>query len=82
MDAARGERRVAGRRGQDAHLKPLPETRAAHQLMARRSECRACRGKRLKLFLDLGTVPLANSFLTAKQLAQPELRFPLEVYFC
>ncbi len=66
----------------DAHMNPLPETRAAHELMTRRSECRACRGKRLKLFLNLGTVPLANSFLAAEQLAQPELRFPLEVYFC
>ena len=63
-------------------MNPLPETRAVHSMMARRSECRACRGKRLRLFLDLGTVPLANAFLTAEQLAQPELRFPLEVYFC
>jgi len=63
-------------------VNPLPETRAVHSMMARRSECRACRGKRLRLFLDLGTVPLANAFLTAEQLAQPELRFPLEVYFC
>ncbi len=59
-----------------------PETRTAQELMTRRSECRACRGKRLKLFLDLGEVPLANSFLTPGQLSQPELRFPLEVYFC
>lgn len=82
MDAARGKRCVAGRSGQAAHMNPPSETRAAHQLMTRRAECRACRGKQLDLFLDLGTVPLANSFLTAEQLAQRELRFPLEVYFC
>lgn len=34
------------------------------------------------MFLDLGEVPLANAYLTQPQLAEPELRFPLEVCFC
>jgi hypothetical protein len=63
-------------------MSTIPQVRTAQELMTRRTDCRACRGKRLRLFLDLGEVPLANSFLTAKQLSQAELRFPLEVYFC
>ncbi len=59
-----------------------PETRSAQELMTRRSNCRACRGNRLRLFLDLGEVPLANSFLSAKELILPEPTFPLEVFFC
>lgn len=50
--------------------------------VTRRSTCRACSGTNLHLVLDLGTVPLANSFLTAEQLQQPEPAFPLEVFFC
>jgi SAM-dependent methyltransferase len=47
-----------------------------------RDTCRACSGRNLKKFLDLGEVPLANSFLTPEQLKDPEPRYPLEVYFC
>ena len=51
-------------------------------MIHKRTNCRACGGARLRLFLDLGEVPLSNAYLTREQLAQPELRFPLEVYFC
>ncbi len=47
-----------------------------------RDTCRACGGRNLHKFLSLGQVPLANAFLTAEQLREPEPRFPLEVYFC
>jgi SAM-dependent methyltransferase len=50
--------------------------------MTRRDTCRGCGGTNLAAFLDLGEVPLANSFLTREQLSGPELRFPLEVFFC
>lgn len=52
------------------------------QLCSRRAACRGCGGARLNQFLSLGDVPLANAFLTADQLQEPESRFPLEVYFC
>jgi len=48
----------------------------------KRSTCRSCGGARLARVLDLGEVPLANAYLREEQLAQPEPRFPLEVYFC
>ncbi len=57
-------------------------TRPVSEMLARRSECRACAGTRLLKFLPLGDLPLANSYLTAEQLNDPEPRFPLEVYFC
>ena len=50
--------------------------------VTRRTTCRSCGGSKLELFLDLGTIPLANSLLTEEQLRQPEPAFPLEVYFC
>jgi len=43
--------------------------------------CRSCDAE-LHPFLDLGTTPLANSFLREDHLAEPEPRFPLEVGFC
>jgi len=44
--------------------------------------CRACGHDALDQVLDLGRLPLANALLTAEQLALPEDRFPLELYFC
>lgn len=45
--------------------------------------CRACGCSDLKLVLDLGRVPLANSLLTAEEVAAgDEERFPLALFFC
>jgi SAM-dependent methyltransferase len=44
--------------------------------------CRTCKSERLYLFLELGEHPLANGFLEARQLDEPELRFPLDVHAC
>lgn len=41
-----------------------------------------CKSLRLRMFLDLGETPLANSFLTKKALAKLEPKFPLRVFFC
>ena len=46
------------------------------------SACRVCGGTRLEKMLDLGTMPLANSFLGTEDLQKPEPSFPLEVYAC
>jgi hypothetical protein len=48
----------------------------------KRSTCRACRGRELALFLPLGDVALANSFLKSPAELAGERRFPLEVYLC
>lgn len=52
------------------------------EVLTRRTACRGCNGNDLVMFLSLGEVPLANSFLRADQLGNSELRFPLEVFFC
>ncbi|MCX6030218.1 MAG: class I SAM-dependent methyltransferase [Chloroflexi bacterium] len=44
--------------------------------------CRACGGSHLAPILSLGRTPLANSLLTAAQLAQPEPTYPLDLAFC
>jgi len=45
--------------------------------------CRFCDKQDIYKFLDLGTMALANSFLTAEELAEgKEAKYPLDVYFC
>lgn len=44
--------------------------------------CRACGSTKLKNFLDLGVMPLADRLLTAEQLGEEEPAVPLEVTFC
>lgn len=47
-----------------------------------RTSCRACGEERLRLFLDLGTTPLANSFLSSPAEFASEVVYPLRVFFC
>jgi hypothetical protein len=49
---------------------------------AGRVTCRACAGDDLHLVLSLGQVPLANALPSVQQLAIPDERFPLDLYFC
>ncbi|MEN9580696.1 MAG: hypothetical protein RJA70_3705, partial [Pseudomonadota bacterium] len=44
--------------------------------------CRSCGSTRLKEFLDLGTLPLADRLLTKEQLGEEEPAVPLVVVFC
>jgi hypothetical protein len=48
----------------------------------KRSTCRVCGGKDLRLFLQLGPTPLANSFLDFESDFVSEVSYPLDVYFC
>jgi len=50
--------------------------------MKAQTRCRVCGSQALRLFLDLGEMPLANSFLRKEELGKDELRFPLRVLFC
>lgn len=47
-----------------------------------KTNCRVCASSNLVKVLDLGEIPLSNAFLKEKELANPEKRFPLAVYFC
>ncbi|HVF75634.1 MAG TPA: class I SAM-dependent methyltransferase [Acidimicrobiales bacterium] len=44
--------------------------------------CRSCGAELQRTFVDLGTTPLANSYLEASQLDGPEPRYPLHARVC
>lgn len=46
------------------------------------TECIVCRSNDVRLFLDLGRMPLANKFLSADELGTPEPDYPLRVGWC
>ena len=45
-------------------------------------QCRICGSRELIKFLDLGSQPLANSFLRTEKEFETEERYPLQVCFC
>lgn len=44
--------------------------------------CRFCKAKLSKVFVDLVNAPASNSFLTQEQLNEPETFYPLKIYVC
>ena len=44
-------------------------------------KCRICKSKKIEEYLDLGNQPLANSFLTKKQIPK-EKKYPLKLVLC
>jgi len=46
------------------------------------TKCRVCATDGLDIFLDLGSMPLADRMLTKEQLLQKEPRHPLQMAFC
>ncbi len=44
--------------------------------------CRFCKAPLTDVFIDLVNAPASNSFLTAEQLNEPEVYYPLKVYVC
>ena len=47
-----------------------------------RTTCRACSAGSMRRFLQLGPMPLANSFLSSPAEFTNEEAYPLDVYFC
>lgn len=45
-------------------------------------QCRFCKNELSDIFIDLGNSPASNSFLSKKELDEPEVFFPLKVYTC
>lgn len=45
-------------------------------------KCRHCDAPLKHVFIDLGHQPPSNAYLTAKQLAGPEIYYPLKAYVC
>jgi 2-polyprenyl-3-methyl-5-hydroxy-6-metoxy-1,4-benzoquinol methylase len=50
--------------------------------MTKRAACRICRQPLEDVFVDLGSSPLANSFLAAEDLGRMEPFYPLKVFVC
>src|SRR5438874_12575330 len=48
----------------------------------RRKSCRICGGGPLRVFLELGPTPLANSFPASPEQFESEAFYPLDVAFC
>lgn len=46
------------------------------------AECRICGSELSQTFCDLGMSPMANAYLTAAQLNEPEVYYPLHTYVC
>ncbi|MDA1317286.1 MAG: class I SAM-dependent methyltransferase [bacterium] len=46
------------------------------------SSCRICSNTTLHSFLDLGSMPIPNGFLTKEQLSQKENKYPLKACVC
>jgi SAM-dependent methyltransferase len=46
------------------------------------TNCRSCACDDLRIFLDLGSHPIANALLSEEQLSRPEARYTLAVAFC
>ena len=44
--------------------------------------CRFCKTPLSHVFIDLNNSPASNSFLTSKQLNEPEIFYPLKVFIC
>jgi len=45
-------------------------------------KCQLCNSSKLHLVLDLGHQPLCGSFLTKEMLNEPEMIYPLRMYWC
>lgn len=59
-----------------------PKGSGAEASFREHRQCRVCGSGRLCEFINLGEQPLANSFLSEKELEKPEPRYPLRVFWC
>ncbi len=80
-DPRPGQRGLADGIRQAAELSNAPDTAAILEF-SRRITCRACSGTALVEVLTLGSLPLANAFLSRSELEEPEVRFPLSLQLC
>jgi dTDP-4-dehydrorhamnose reductase len=46
------------------------------------TECRICKGTNLVPYLDLGKIPLVNSYVRKEDVEKADPRFPLQIMFC
>jgi len=66
------------------HDQPFHLRTGPNLLMLTKPHCRACGSVRLRLGFDLGSLPLANSFLPLQRARDPtpEPKYPLQMFYC
>jgi SAM-dependent methyltransferase len=60
----------------------MPDKQRFSATKSHNTRCIVCGGMAVEQFLDLGQTALANKFLTAAELCQPEATYPLRTGFC
>jgi SAM-dependent methyltransferase len=50
--------------------------------LRRRDQCRLCDGKKLELALPIKPSPIADAYIPASRLGQPQELYPLDLYLC
>lgn len=61
----------------------MVDTQSAEQIVQSTTHrCLFCDTPLVHIFADLGSCPPSNAFLTADQLQQPEIYYPLQAYVC
>ena len=48
----------------------------------RRNTCRLCDGRRFEKVLSLTPTPPANAFVGLEKASEPQVAFPLDLFFC
>src|SRR5436189_2232329 len=48
----------------------------------RRANCRLCSGARMQLVLPMVPTPIADHYVAAEQVHDPQERYPLDLYLC
>ncbi|MBI5836212.1 MAG: class I SAM-dependent methyltransferase [Candidatus Eisenbacteria bacterium] len=59
-----------------------PKAEPSPLACTRRADCRACGDRSLEPVLSFGRTPLANSFVRADQMGEPQETFPLDLFLC
>ncbi len=50
--------------------------------VTRRERCRLCDGRQLELVLPIAASPIADAYVPASRLGEPQERYPLDLYLC
>src|SRR5271155_4079830 len=79
----RWSRRTCTRWSRSPSARPvIAGTKGPTRLPRSMSSCRNCKAELARVFVDLGTTPLSNSYVSEGQLDSPEPHFPLRPYIC
>src|SRR5947208_12720967 len=84
------EFRCSGRRDwpENFSSRPVPartvqcQEKTMSEIAYRRDNCRLCGGQDLELVLKLAPTPLADAYVPADRVNQPQASYPLDLFLC